>query len=319
MDARSVDLSLDQGVAIFLDHLTGERRLSARTIEAYDRDLTYFGDFLAGHCGGQLNISSLASLETSDFRAWMANRRRGPDGISSRSLARSLSAVRTFFAYAKRRWDIENTALLLIEAPKITRSKPKPVSVTNAKALLKETNQRQALPWVQARDTAVLSLLYGGGLRISEALGLLGQDHPLSDVLRITGKGNKTRIVPILPVIKHAVAEYVDLCPYNIEPKKALFRAIRGGELGPRCIQKLMVDLRARLGLPATATPHALRHSFATHLLANGGDLRTIQELLGHASLSTTQIYAEVETSQLLATYDATHPRARLRPKAGVK
>ena len=241
----------------------------------------------------------------------MADRRR--DGLSPRSLARALSALRTFFAYGRRRWGLENAALTLVESPKVGRSKPKPVSEDAARALLAETAARGGKDWVQARDAAVLLLLYGCGLRISEALGLMGRDHPLSDTLRITGKGSKTRIVPALPAVRDAAARYVELCPFDLEPDQPLFRGVRGGALGARTVQSLMQDLRNRLGLAPSATPHALRHAFATHLLAHGGDLRAIQELLGHASLSTTQVYADVETTRMMSVYDQAHPRARRR------
>ena len=287
--------------------------MSPRTVEAYRRDLDQFGHFLLDHLGSQPGLDTLAELKASDFRAYLASRRRGPDAVSARTLARNLSAIRSFYRYAARRWNVENPALTLIEAPKLSRSKPKPVGETSAKSLLQEAGHQGGEAWVQARDAAVLSLLYGCGLRISEALSLTGRDFPLPDPLRILGKGGKARIVPVLPAVQEAVSAYVDLCPFDIEPAGPLFLGVRGGPLGARAVQQLMQTLRSRLGLPATATPHALRHSFATHLLANGGDLRAIQELLGHASLSTTQIYAEVEASKLISTFDATHPRARHR------
>jgi integrase/recombinase XerC len=313
MDARELNTPVDAALRVFLDHLSGERRLSPRTVEAYQRDISGMFEFLANHLGRNVRLADLVALKTVDFRAYMARRRRGSNGVSARSLARSLSAIRTFYSYAERRWGVENAALSLIEAPKINRSKPKPVSQSGAKRLLAETQHRSVDTWIQARDGAVISLLYGCGLRISEALALTSDDSPLGDTLRIVGKGNKTRIVPVLATVREAVAHYVQICPFELGAKTPLFRGTRGGALGARAVQKLMVDLRSRLGLASTATPHALRHSFATHLLANGGDLRAIQELLGHASLSTTQIYADVEASQLLSIYDGTHPRARTR------
>jgi integrase/recombinase XerC len=313
MDARELNTPTSSALRIFLEHLSGERRLSARTVEAYRRDVSGLFEFLSSHLGRGVTLADLVNLKTVDFRAYMASRRRGRNGISARSLARSLSAIRTFYTYAERRWGIENPALSLIEAPKISRSKPKPISQIGAKRLLEETQHRSVDTWIQARDAAVISLLYGCGLRISEALNLTSDDTPLGETLRIIGKGNKTRIVPVLNAVREAVAHYVQICPFELSTRSALFRGTRGGALGARSVQKLMVDLRSRLGLGPTATPHALRHSFATHLLANGGDLRAIQELLGHASLSTTQIYAEVEASQLLSIYDGTHPRARIR------
>jgi integrase/recombinase XerC len=310
MDARELDRPASQAVEIFLDHLAGERRLSARTVDAYRRDLDGFLDHITRHLGRGLKLADFAQLKTVDFRSWMADRRRGPDGISARSLARSLSAIRTFYAYLQRRWKLENPALTLVESPKIARGKPKPVSEKAALDLLEQTAKQPGEDWEKARDTAILYLLYGCGLRISEALSLKQRDRQLGAALTITGKGNKTRMVPILPVVREAVAASADLGPFPLEPDDLMFRGARGGPLGPRTVQKLMQTLRSALGLPASATPHALRHAFATHLLAHGGDLRTIQELLGHASLSTTQIYAEVENSRLLNVYDEAHPRS---------
>ncbi|WP_291845173.1 tyrosine recombinase XerC [Maricaulis sp.] len=311
MASSELTTNWDQALAVFLDHLSGERRLSPRTLDAYQRDLDAFGGFLLDHLGAPPSLVDLAGLRTRDFRAYMASRRRA--GLAPRSLARSLSAIRTFFAYAKRRWALDNPALSLVESPKLGRTAPKPVSEQAARDLVAETSQHGAPDWIAARDTAVLLLLYGCGLRISESLSLTGRDLPLGESLRITGKGNKTRIVPVLPAVSDAVERYVRLSPYPLEPEQALFRGTRGGALGPRAIQSLMQNLRGRLGLAETATPHALRHAFATHLLAHGGDLRAIQELLGHASLSTTQIYADVEGARLMAIYDSAHPRARRR------
>ncbi|MGK0267069.1 MAG: integrase/recombinase XerC [Maricaulis sp.] len=311
MAARELNLPLANARMVFGQHLAGERRLSPKTVEAYGRDLDQFAEFLGGHLGRNVCLADMAGLKAADFRAFMAARRRG--GLSARSLARSLSAIRTFYSYAERRWGVENAALTLIEGPKLGRSKPKPVSEIGARALLDEAGRAHGTDWVEARDVAVLSLLYGCGLRISEALSLTGRDRELRDSMQITGKGGKTRLVPILPVVREAVAHYVALCPFDLDAGQALFRGTRGGALGPRTVQRLMEDLRGRLGLGPTATPHALRHSFATHLLAHGGDLRAIQELLGHASLSTTQIYADVEASQLMAIYDGAHPRSRTR------
>ncbi|WP_019960222.1 tyrosine recombinase XerC [Woodsholea maritima] len=293
----------------FLNHLAGERRLSPRTLEAYGRDLDQLFEFLSAHLGKAPSLQDLQDLSPQDWRAWLADRRR--DGVSSRTLQRALSAVRTFMAYAHRRWGVTYEALTLIEAPKAQIGKPKPVSVTGAKAMITETSEAAKLPWIGARDQAVLTLLYGCGLRISEALSLSTADYPLGEVIAITGKGGKTRICPVLPIVREAIAAYVEACPFDLTQDGPLFRALRGGALTPRAVQLVMQTLRSRLGLPASATPHALRHSFATHLLANGGDLRTIQELLGHASLSSTQVYADVEMSRLVAIHAQTHPRAR--------
>lgn len=303
-------VSFTSAVRAFADHLAGERRMSPRTVEAYGRDLAQLEDFLIGHLGARPGLPDLADLKSSDWRAFLAMRRR--EGAGARTLQRQLSAIRSFFVYARRRWNLDNAALGLIDAPKAPRRTPRPVSETAARDLIADAASNPDTPaWVRARDAAVLSLLYGGGLRISEALSLTGRDHRLPDVLRITGKGGKTRIVPVLPAVRDAVAAYVETCPFDLEADEPLFRAIRGGPLAPRAVQTLMQDLRSRLGLAPTATPHALRHAFATHLLAGGGDLRAIQELLGHASLSTTQVYAEIEASGLMRIHAATHPRAR--------
>ncbi len=311
MAAPDLKTPWTDALAAFLAHLSGERRLSPRTLDAYQRDLDNFGAFLCEHHGRLPDLMTLGDLSSRDFRAYMASRRR--DGLSARSLARALSAIRTFFDYAKRRWGVDNAALSLVESPKLLRSAPKPVSESAAKSLLAETGARGGPDWVSARDNAVLLLLYGCGLRISEALSLTGNDLPIGDTLRIAGKGDKTRIVPVLPAVAEAISQYVALCPFATKDDAALFRGVRGGNLSARSVQALMQELRGRLGLPETATPHALRHAFATHLLAHGGDLRAIQELLGHASLSTTQIYADVESARLLSIYDGTHPRARRR------
>jgi integrase/recombinase XerC len=303
------DLSVEAAKASFLDHLSGERRASPRTIDAYARDLDFLIEFLTGHLGARLSLDHLANLTSADWRAWLADRRRS--GAGPRTLQRGLSAVRSFFAYARRRWGLENAALGLVEAPKAPRRLPRPVSEQAAQELLSETASTGEPDWVAARDAAVFALMYGCGLRVSEALSLAGRERELPATLRITGKGNKTRIVPVLPAVVEAVARYAELCPFDLDPAESLFRAKRGGPLTPRHVQAAMQTLRSRLGLAHTATPHALRHAFATHLLAHGGDLRSIQDLLGHASLSTTQIYAEVETAGLKRLHAATHPRAR--------
>ncbi|WP_421790038.1 tyrosine recombinase XerC [Hyphobacterium sp.] len=303
--------SAEQALNDWLEHLAGEKRYSEKTIESYCRDVSGFLDFQGGHRGERLTLDMLAGLKATDFRAWLADRRR--DGVSARSLARFLSSVRSFYKYLEQRRGLTCPALGLVESPKVPRSLPKPVSAEAARQMVAETGAREKPDWIAARDEAVLLLLYGCGLRISEALALTGTDLPLGDVLRVTGKGNKTRLVPVLPAVREAVSRYAALCPFDLDNDAALFRAVRGGPLGARAVQHLTQDLRSRLGLPSTATPHALRHSFATHLLAGGGDLRTIQELLGHASLSTTQVYAAVEGDHLTEVHAAAHPRARRR------
>lgn len=298
-------------LSAWLDHLAGEKRYSEKTLESYGRDVEHFLDFQFAHRGARLSIADLGQLKAADYRAWLANRRR--DGVSPRSLARFLSSVRSFYKYLERRWSVDGSALGLVETPKIPRSLPKPVSADAARQMIAETGAREKPDWIAARDEAVLILLYGCGLRISEALGLTVSDLPLGEVIRVTGKGNKTRLVPVLPAVREAMARYVSLCPFDLDENGPAFRAVRGGALGARAVQALAAELRSRLGLPASTTPHALRHSFATHLLAGGGDLRTIQELLGHASLSTTQVYAAVEGEQLARVHAAAHPRARRR------
>ena len=298
----------------FIQHLRAERRLSEHTLQAYQRDVSTFLQFVSEHLGKPVGLTELAALNIRNFRSYLAFRRRGQQAVSgsslsSRSLARNLSALRTFFRYIERNWDVKNDAITLIQGPKPKKSLPKPISPKASQNLINTiTNLNH--PWIAARDRAVLLLMYGAGLRISEALSLQGGDHPLGDSIFITGKGKKTRLVPILPVIGKAVAAYVQLCPHILQAGAPLFRGVRGGKLGPRSLQKTMQNLRAALGLPQSTTPHALRHSFATHLLAGGGDLRTIQELLGHASLKPTQIYTDVDISGLMRVHASAHPRA---------
>ena len=293
----------------WLKSLTSERRMSPRTLEAYARDLGQFAQFMAEHLGETPGNRALGELTVSDFRAFLARRRAR--GAESRTLARQLSSLRSFYRFAEKQGLFRNAALSAIRAPKLPHAVPKPLSPEKASELAKaDTLATEDTPrWVLARDEAVLTLLYACGLRISEALGLTSRqlDQP---VLTVTGKGNKTRIVPLLPVAREAVARYLDLCPFALSPKEPMFRGVKGGPLNARNIQLLIARLRGALGLPDTATPHALRHSFATHLLANGADLRVIQELLGHASLSTTQVYTEVNRTHLLEQYRKAHPRA---------
>ncbi len=300
-------------IARWLSHLGAERRMSAKTCEAYGRDLRQFLVFLAEHLGGKPSLAGLAKLTPQDVRAFMAARRA--DGIGGRSLMRALAGVRSFTRYLERHHNGTVAALAAVRAPKLARTLPKPLAVAAAKRIadadLRAGEARE--PWVLARDAAVLALLYGSGLRISEALGLRRGDMPApgqGDAIRVTGKGNKQRIVPVLRQVAQLAADYVALCPYDLPADGSLFIGARGGPLSPRIIQLVMERLRGALSLPDTATPHALRHSFATHLLARGGDLRTIQELLGHASLWTTQIYTAVDTDRLLEVYRSAHPRA---------
>ncbi len=283
--------------------------MSPKTLEAYARDLGQFALFLQDHLGGPAGITDLEAMTVSDFRAFLARRRSG--GAQSRTIARQLSALRSFHRHAERSGQFRNAALAAVQSPKLPHAVPKPLSIAAAA----EVSRGDALAtgdtpqWLLARDQAVLTLLYACGLRISEALALT-TSQANSDLLVITGKGNKTRIVPVIPAARQAIATYLSLCPFPLKPAEPMFRGVKGGPLNARNIQLLIERMRGALGLPDTATPHALRHSFATHLLGNGADLRVIQELLGHASLSTTQIYTEVNSAHLLAQYRKAHPRA---------
>jgi len=297
----------------WLMHLAAERRMSAKTVEAYRRDVAQFLEFLASHLGRRVTLKALAALTPADVRAFMAARRSA--GIGSRSLMRGLAGVRSFARTLERDGKGTVAALAAVRAPKVAKTLPKPLPIASARRVadsdLRAGEERD--PWVLARDAAVLALLYGSGLRISEALGLRRGQVPApgeGDSITVTGKGNKTRMVPVLSQVLELVAAYVAACPYDLPAKGPLFVGAKGGPLSPRIIQLTMERLRGALDLADTATPHALRHSFATHLLARGGDLRSIQELLGHASLSTTQIYTAVDTEQLLKAYRAAHPRA---------
>ena len=297
----------------WLAHLGSERRMSPKTVEAYERDARQFLGFLTQHIGKPPTLKSLAAIEPRDVRAFMAARRS--DGIGSRSLMRSLAGARSFARFLERNGKGRVGALSAVRAPKVPKTLPKPIAAASAKRLV-DTDLRageEREPWVLARDAAVLALLYGSGLRISEALGLTREEVPppgKGDAITVTGKGNKTRMVPVLPMVLQLIADYVALCPYDLSDESRIFLGQKGGPLSPRIVQLTMARLRGALGLAETATPHALRHSFATHLLARGGDLRAIQELLGHASLSTTQIYTAVDTEQLLQVYRSAHPRA---------
>jgi integrase/recombinase XerC len=296
--------------AEWLKVLGRERRLAALTLEAYERDTRQFFQFLTGHCGGPPGIADISQLRPADLRAYLACRRA--NGAGARTLGRGLAGIRSFLRFLERRGLANAAGAIALRAPKQPKSLPKPLTASDAKRVVSAGEQLAEEPWIAARNAAVLTLLYGCGLRISEALGLAGRD--LADsretMLRVTGKGGKTRLVPVLPVALEAVGEYRRLCPYHLDAEGPLFRGARGGLLQSAIIQREMQKLRSALNLPATATPHALRHSFATHLLGRGGDLRTIQELLGHASLSTTQIYTGVDAARLLEIYRSAHPRA---------
>ncbi|MFU0506186.1 tyrosine recombinase XerC [Pseudaminobacter sp. NGMCC 1.201702] len=306
----SVRPDLQSAREAWLKMLATERRLSPLSVEAYERDTRQFFQFLTGHLGGPAGITDVKTLRPADLRAFLAFRRA--NGAGARTLGRSLAGVRSFLGFLERRGLANAAGAAALRAPRQPKSLPKPLTASDALRVVSNEEQLAEEPWIAARNVAVLILLYGSGLRISEALGLTGADlaGPADTVLRVTGKGGKTRLVPVLPVTLQAVAEYRRLCPYTIDSQAPLFRGARGGPLNPAIVQREMRRLRSALNLPDTATPHALRHSFATHLLGRGGDLRTIQELLGHASLSTTQIYTGVDTARLLDIYEAAHPRA---------
>jgi integrase/recombinase XerC len=288
--------------------LITERRTSEHTVDAYCRDIAAFLDFTRAHRGEMPSLSALSDLTPGDFRSWLAARLH--DGLSRTSIARAMSALRNLYRFLDRTGRVHNQALAAVKVPKPPKSVPKPLNADDALALLRRAAEIAPEPWVGARDVAILALLYGCGLRIDEALSMNQGDVPTSDTMVITGKGNKQRVVPVLPVVVDAVAVYCKACPYPTDTDRPLFYGSRGARLNAGIVQRTMRTLRADLGLPETATPHALRHSFATHLLAGGGDLRTIQELLGHASLSTTQRYTDVDTQRLIEVYDRSHPRA---------
>jgi integrase/recombinase XerC len=304
--AGALDASLH-----WLDYLAKERRSSPRTLEAYGDAVRRYLTFLQTHRGEAVTAEAMGGITPAELRAFLASRRTGAHPLSPRSLSQTLSAIRTFHRYLDRRLNIPNAAIGLVRGPRVSPGMPRPVSEDQARGLIAEPGldpDREA--WEMARDQALLTLLYGCGLRISEALSLTRADVPMVETLRVTGKGGKTRAVPVLPAVRDALADYVAEVPFVLAPGDALFRAKRGGPFSPRHAQAMVQLLRGRLGLPDSATPHALRHSFATHLLGAGADLRSIQELLGHASLSTTQRYTEVNAAALLSAYASAHPRA---------
>jgi integrase/recombinase XerC len=310
---RALTLPKDTAAEVghWLTYLGTEKRMSPKTLEAYRRDVDQFLAFLTEHLGAPPTLARLAKLQPADIRAFMAARRS--EGLSSRSLMRQLAGTRSFARFLERNGKGKLAALAAVRTPKLPKTLPKPLPASSARALadanLRAGEAREQ--WVLARDAAVLALLYGSGLRISEALGLKRRDvDGRPDALTITGKGNKTRMVPLLPQVLRLIEEYLASCPYPLAQEGPLFVGAKGGPLSPRIVQLAMASLRGALGLPDTATPHALRHSFATHLLARGGDLRSIQDLLGHASLSTTQIYTAVDAERLLDIYNSAHPRA---------
>ncbi len=305
------DIPPDVGACVsdWRDHLRSEKHLSRHTLAAYGRDIGSFLSFLSGHLDGPVTLDALAYLEIADFRAFLASERRR--GLSGRSLARRLSTIRGFFGFLDRRKGVRNDAIGVLRGPRVAAGLPHPLAEPDARGMLETVGDTAREDWIARRDCAVLTLLYGCGLRISEALALTRGELRRRDVLTVRGKGGRERLVPVLPVVRQAVDAYLDVCPFVIGESEQIFRSVRGKPLGPRPVQKAMEQARRALGLPDSATPHALRHSFATHLLAGGGDLRTIQELLGHAALSTTQVYADVDLEGLQAVYDRAHRRSQ--------
>lgn len=293
----------------WLEWLSLERGLAEATLSAYRRENGEYLSFLVSHLGGSLTFEGLISVKPLDIRAFMAAQKR--DGLSARSLSRKMAAVRSFYGYIEDTEGVSVPVVRAIQLPGYQRGLPKPLQKTEAKRVVFDADILDGEPWVNARDTAIAALLYGAGLRISEALAIVRQDAPLkgATTLRVLGKGKKERLVPLLPVIGHAVSDYLSLCPFHLELNDPIFRGARGGPLQQAVFRGRIAQLRGALGLPESATPHALRHSFATHLLENGGDLRTIQELLGHQSLSTTQVYTAVALDKILDVYEKAHPR----------
>lgn len=316
MDAETLDRviafpaaqDLARAIVDWRAWLAAERRASKHTSDAYARDLSAFLTFLTDHIGNEAALTDLGALKPADFRSYLAH--RANLGIARSSIARGMSTLRSFFRFLDRGGLVHNPAVKAVKTPRLPKTVPKALDEAEAKAAITTAAELQDEPWLAARDTALLILLYGCGLRIGEALSLTCADMPKSDVLRVIGKGRKERIVPVLPIVRDAVRAYRDICPFAPEGDAPLFVGKRGKALNPGVVQRQMRRLRALLGLAETATPHALRHSFATHLLAQGGDLRTIQELLGHASLSTTQRYTVVDEAHLTRVYRAAHPRA---------
>ena len=286
-----------------------ERKSSIHTLAAYSRDLAAFLDFLYEQLRRPAELNDLNKLVVEDFRKFLESRIN--HGISHSSIARSMSTLRNFFRFLDRTGRVRNATIKAVRSPKPKPPIPKPISIEDSLDVIKAVSELSDTPWISKRDVAVFTLLYGCGLRIDEALSLNNVDKPDGDVMTITGKGNKQRIVPILPIVCDAIKVYIEACPFLEQPDNPLFVGARGGRLNAGVVQRQMRKVRDRLGLPSTATPHALRHSFATHLLSAGGDLRTIQELLGHSSLSTTQRYTSVDTKRLLEVYKKAHPRAK--------
>lgn len=290
------------------DHLISEKQVSRHTLRAYTGDVTHFVTFLAAHIGKSPSLNDLSEVGIRDFRAWMS--RKAMDGTGNASRARSLSGIKSLIHWLDKQGIMHNAAIKTVRTPKLPHKLPRPLQETQAKTVLENAGLMAKQDWVEARDRALFTLLYGCGLRIDEALQLNGKDLPRDGFLRVIGKGSKERQVPVIPLVNSALRQYTDLLPWGVDKDAPLFRGTRGGRLNQGVAQKAMRTLRKTLGLPENATPHALRHSFATHLLQNGANLREIQELLGHASLSTTQRYTEINAEEMLKIYKSAHPRA---------
>ena len=304
-----VQKNLDEQIQNWLRWLSSEKRVSKHTLDGYARDLKSFFIFLVDHLGEEGSLKNLQTLRTQDFRSYMAFRNQ--QGISRVSLARNISTLKNFFRFLDRHNILKNDAIQALGSPKISRKLSKALDVTDAFKLLETLPLIYNEPWQAQRDKALFTLLYGCGLRLGEALGLKPNDIVDKKVLKVTGKGNKERLVPLLPLIIEEIEKYISLCPHQISLNDFLFRGSRGEQLNPGVVQRQMRKIRSYLQLPESVTPHVLRHSFATHLLEGGGDLRTIQELLGHANLSTTQLYTKVNAAKLSAEYQKAHPRAK--------
>ncbi len=293
----------------WLEQLEKTRRVAKLTVEAYERDSRQFLSFLCEHLGHRPDISDLSELRVADIRSFLAYRRN--KGVGSRSLGRGLAGIRSFFNFLTRAGLADVPAARVVRTPKQPKSLPKPLNIADALHIVDKKTQLDDEPWVASRNAAILTLCYGCGLRISEALSLTPADFSDKNTtsIYVTGKGGKTRLVPVIPAVHEAIDDYLSCCPFILPPDQPLFRGVRGGKLQRAIVERAVQQLRSSLGLPDSVTPHALRHSFATHLLSRGGDLRTIQELLGHASLSTTQIYTGVDTDRLMEVYKKAHPR----------
>lgn len=284
------------------------KKLSNSTICSYNRDLKFFISFLEDYQNSKISINKLEKINGKDLRAWLANEIKL--GTSSTSLRRYLSSVKEFYKWLNEKEGIKNNSIFNVKMPKKEKKLPRPIDEKDILEIISLTAKNNKLPWIAARNASVFSLLYGCGLRISEALNLKKQDFPFGGTLKVLGKGNKERILPVIPFVEDCTKKYIDLCPFKKNKNDFLFLGVKGNQLNARIIQKEISNCRKQLGLPESATPHALRHSYATHLLSAGGDLRTIQELLGHSSLSSTQIYTDVDPKRLLKVFKETHPKA---------